>query len=87
MVSVLQLQKQIFKVFSLAKNDGLQLKIHYKSIVYILTIERTNETHDYNYNRKRPGTEKKGVQLKTGVCPKCGNMMIGTTCMSKQCTT
>lgn len=84
MVSVAVLQAQLFRLFTLAYKDGLQLKVHYKDRVYMITVEPTGESYRRTNYKKSKG-QKVGIQLETHKCKTCKSLIIANICVNGDC--
>lgn len=90
MLSVTNLQNNLFPLFKLAGPEGLTIDVHYKDRVYKLTIQTTEKRYDYRQGstsagRKQYKNKKLGIQVSTSICATCSNVRVAAICMNKQC--
>lgn len=84
MLSLTHLRPKLNYVFQLAEHAAVQIDINYKRQIYVLTIEPTGEPHKPKIFKKRP--KKKGIQLQTRDCIKCGGLEMNGICLSSECS-
>lgn len=85
MLSLTHLQANLFKLFKLAKNDGLQIQVHYHQIVYVITIERTLIPYKPRRWHRTMKQIKRGVSIDMKDCPDCSGVMVGGICTNPEC--
>jgi len=86
MLSLPSLHRNLYRLFMMAEEDGLRIKVAYKKKVYILTIERTKEKF-VRTNGVKKGYKHRptGINLKTSMCEFCKSVVLGNICVNKNC--